>query len=59
MKSGDLRRKNLKAIQVNDFYDKLPKDNYSLAEWVEFVDAHPEYLSVNQDQDQLPNKGHC
>jgi hypothetical protein len=55
MKTGDLRRINLKAVLVDDFYDKLPKDNYSLAEWVEFVDAHPEYLSVNQ-QDHLPIK---
>jgi hypothetical protein len=63
MKSGDLRIINLKSIQIDDFYDKLPK-------WVEFVDAHHEYLSVNQ-QDHLPirplltlilaaiKRGHC
>jgi hypothetical protein len=38
----------LKNVVIDDFYDNLPKDNFSLAEWVEFVDAHPEYLTTNQ-----------
>jgi len=48
LKPGDLPKLNLKLVGVNDFYDFLPKDNFSLPEWVEFVDAHPEYLTVNQ-----------
>jgi hypothetical protein len=45
----------LKNVQIDDFYDKLPKHNFTLDEWIEFVDAHPEYLSVNQ-KDHLPIK---
>ncbi len=48
MKSGDLAKLNLKNVVIDDFYDNLPKDNFSLAKWVEFVDAHPEYLTTNQ-----------
>ena len=38
---------NLKDVKIEDFYDKLPKTQFSLLEWIQFVDAHPEYLTIN------------
>jgi len=47
MLKGDLDRLNIKEIKIIDFYEHLPKPNFSLPEWIEFVEQHPEYLTVN------------
>ena len=46
--AGDLERFNVKDARIEDFYDKLPKLSYTLAEWNNFVATHPEYLTVNK-----------
>jgi hypothetical protein len=44
---GDLEKLNLKSVNVLDFYDELPKKEFTLIEWVKFCADHPEYLTVN------------
>jgi hypothetical protein len=44
---GDLQKFNLQDVVIRDFYDELPKVEFSLIEWVNFVEDHPEYLTVN------------
>jgi len=54
--NGDLERFNLKEIQISNFYDKLPKTEFTLAEWINYVEDHPEYLTINmQDTPPLKN----
>ena len=36
---------------IEDFYEHLPKTNFTLIEWINFVENHPEYLTINS---QLP-----
>jgi hypothetical protein len=43
---GDLEKLNLKNIEVKDFYDKLPKIEYSLREWAQFCQDNPQYLTT-------------
>ena len=38
MPRADLTRFNLKKIQIQDFYDKLPKVEFSLQEWSQYVE---------------------
>jgi len=49
---GDLERFNLKNIEISDFYDKLPKVEFTLTEWINFVEDHPEYLTINTPDSQ-------
>jgi RNase H-like domain found in reverse transcriptase/Integrase zinc binding domain len=44
---GDLEKLNLKNVTVTDFYDKLPKETFSLSEWAQFCIDNPNYLSIN------------
>jgi len=44
---GDCEKFNLHDIHITDFYDSLPQNNFSLAEWINFVENHPEYLMIN------------
>jgi hypothetical protein len=44
---GDLEKLNLKEVEIVDFYDKLPKHDFTLTEWVKFCADHPEYLTTN------------
>ena len=46
---GDLPKFNIKNVKVVDFFDELPKPNFTLAEWVNFVNTHPHYLTVTDD----------
>ena len=46
---GDLPKFNIKNVKVVDFFDDLPKPNFTLAEWVNFVNTHPHYLTVTDD----------
>jgi len=47
MPKGDLQRLSLKNIKIEDFYDMLPKRDFTLAEWDAFCQNNPEYLTVN------------
>ena len=51
---GDCEKLNLNSIQISDFYDKLPKHDFSLIDWINYVGSHPEYLTINQSYH--PNK---
>ncbi len=44
---GDLEKFNIKQLDVVDFYDKLPKHEFTLQEWVKYCTDHPEYLTIN------------
>jgi transposase InsO family protein len=44
---GDLEKLNLKNVEVQDFYDKLPQEEFSLAEWAQFCNENPNYLTIN------------
>ena len=46
--AGDLEKFNLKDVSISDFYDDLPKCEFTLAEWITFVEEHPEYLTINR-----------
>jgi hypothetical protein len=54
MPAGDLGRVNIKEITVRDLGMKLPKEIFTLTEWVDFVDAHPEYLTINTPKHLTP-----
>jgi hypothetical protein len=34
---GDLGKFNIKDVHISDFYDQLPKNEFTLAEWITFV----------------------
>jgi hypothetical protein len=44
---GDLKKFNINQIEIHDFYDKLPKDEFTLQEWAKYCEEHPEYLTIN------------
>jgi hypothetical protein len=46
---GDLEKLSLKNVQVLDFYDKLPKEEFSLTEWAAFCADNPQYLTINSN----------
>ena len=35
-------------MEIADFYDELPQLKYTWQEWIEFVEKHPEYLTINR-----------
>jgi dUTPase len=45
---GDLEKLSLKDIEISDFYDKLPKHDFTLEEWADFCVQNPQYLTVNK-----------
>jgi hypothetical protein len=44
---GDIEKFNIKDVQVADFHEKLPKHDFTLAEWAKFVEDNPQYLTIN------------
>jgi len=44
---GDLEKLNIKNIEIKDFYNELPKQEFTLQEWVKFCADHPHYLTIN------------
>ncbi len=48
---GDLEKFNLKNIHISDFSQHLPKCEFTFLEWINFVEAHPEYLTINNQQE--------
>jgi hypothetical protein len=35
----------LKTVEVQDFYDELPKKDFTLTEWIKFCADNPHYLT--------------
>jgi hypothetical protein len=55
--AGDLEKLNLKHVDVKDFYDELPKKDFTLTEWIKFCADHPEYFIVNTPSVNLITQG--
>ena len=49
---GDCEKFNLKDIQIANFHKDLPKLEFTIPEWIAYVDAHPEYLMINAPNPQ-------
>ena len=45
---GDVEKFNLKSIEISDIYENLPKTTFTLAEWINFVEENPHYLTINE-----------
>ena len=43
---GDLEKLSLKNMEIKDFYDDLPKHDFTLVEWVKFCADNPHYLTI-------------
>jgi len=54
---GDLCKFSLKNIQIADIFPLLPQVDFTLLEWAQFVEEHPEYLTIN-DQPPSVTKSH-
>ena len=35
---------------IKDFFHELPKVEFTLEEWVQFVETHPHYLTINEPE---------
>ena len=44
---GDLQKFNIKNVQISNFAAELPKEEFTFLEWINFVEEHPEYLTIN------------
>ena len=44
---GDLPKFNIKDIAITDFSNELPKNEFTFLEWINFVEANPQYLTIN------------
>jgi len=55
---GDLCKFNLKDIQIADIFPLLPQVDFTLLEWAQFVEEHPEYLTVNNNKPPQVTKSH-
>jgi hypothetical protein len=49
---GDLEKFDLKTVEIIDFFDKLPKDEFTLSEWAQYCHDHPEFLTINRKEDK-------
>jgi hypothetical protein len=49
---GDLEKFDLKSVELIDFFDELPKDTFTLAEWAQYCHDHPEFLTINRKEDK-------
>ncbi len=45
---GDMEKFYIKDIQIADFYYALPQETFTFAEWINFVEANPQYLTVKR-----------
>jgi hypothetical protein len=45
---GDLPKCNLNHLEITNFHSELPKEEFSLQEWMQFCNENPHYLSINQ-----------
>ncbi len=44
---GDCEKLNLKHVTIDNFFAKLPKHDFTLIEWAQYCEDHPEYLTIN------------
>lgn len=44
---GDLEKFNIKNVVIQDFHHELPKETFTLMEWIRFVENNPQYLTIN------------
>ena len=44
---GDLEKFNIKEVHIADFSNELPRSEFTFIEWINFVEANPQYLTVN------------
>jgi hypothetical protein len=49
---GDLEKYDLKSANVLDFFDELPKEEFTLSEWAQYCQDHPEFLTINRKEDK-------
>ena len=49
---GDCEKFNLKNVTIANFHKDLPKLEFTLPEWIDYVDSHPEYLMINAPSPQ-------
>ena len=49
---GDLEKYDLKSAHVLDFFDELPKEEFTLSEWAQYCQDHPEFLTINRKEDK-------
>jgi hypothetical protein len=49
---GDLEKYDLKSAQVLDFFDELPKEEFTLSEWAQYCQDHPEFMTINRKEDK-------
>jgi hypothetical protein len=47
---GDAVKLSIKNLVINDFSDKLPKQDFTLPEWDKFVKENPQYLSITANE---------
>ena len=50
--AGDCEKFNLKNCSIADFHKDLPKLEFTISEWIDYVDSHPEYLMINAPNPQ-------
>ena len=50
---GDLEKFALKTVEIIDFFDKLPKDEFTLSEWAQYCHDHPEFLTINRKEEKI------
>ena len=50
---GDLPKFSLKDIKIENFFSKLPKLDFTLLEWSNFVENNPQYLTVNDNEPEV------
>jgi hypothetical protein len=49
---GVCEKFNLKDKTIANFHHDFPKLEFTLSEWIDYVDSHPEYLMVNAPNPQ-------
>ena len=49
---GDLEKYDLKSAEILDFFDELPQEEFTLAEWAQYCHDHPKFLSINRKEDK-------
>ncbi len=49
---GVCEKFNLKDITIANFHHDFPKLEFTLSEWIDYVDSHPEHLMVNAPNPQ-------
>jgi hypothetical protein len=47
--AGDLKKFNIKNVKIEDFFNQLPKVDYTLHEWAQFCDKNPQFLKVEEE----------